>query len=101
MVVYSVTVSVLDAVEADWLTWMKETHIPEVLDTGYFRGHTIQKVIDPVEEQHRTTYVIRYVCEALEAYLAYQQNAAAALQKDHADQFPQGVSASRMVLVPA
>ena len=36
MLLYNVTVSIDNAVAADWLHWMKETHIPEVMATTYF-----------------------------------------------------------------
>ena len=36
MLVYNVTVKVNTDIHEEWLEWMKKTHIPEVLATGYF-----------------------------------------------------------------
>ncbi|MBT6516091.1 MAG: DUF4286 family protein, partial [Crocinitomicaceae bacterium] len=36
MIVYSVTVKVNQEIEENWLRWMKEVHIPDVMATGFF-----------------------------------------------------------------
>jgi len=36
MIIYSVTVNIDDSVHDEWVTWMKEVHIPDVMATGYF-----------------------------------------------------------------
>ena len=36
MIVYNVTVNIDKNIVDDWLTWMKEIHIPEVMKTGFF-----------------------------------------------------------------
>ena len=36
MYIYNVTVNVSDDVHIEWLKWMKETHIPDVMKTGCF-----------------------------------------------------------------
>ena len=33
MIIYNVTVGVDKSIEADWLAWMKEVHIPDVIKT--------------------------------------------------------------------
>ena len=37
MVLYNVTISIDLECEAEWLKWMKESHIPDVIQTGYFK----------------------------------------------------------------
>ena len=44
MIIYNVTVNIEDDVHEDWITWMKTTHIPEVMSTGYFLENKIAKV---------------------------------------------------------
>ena len=37
MIIYNITVSIIDQnIHQNWLKWMKEIHIPEVMDTGFF-----------------------------------------------------------------
>ena len=39
MIIYNVTVSVEESIKKDWLTWMQDVHIPEVMATGIFQNH--------------------------------------------------------------
>ena len=36
MIIYNVTVNVEAEIHNDWISWMKEVHIPDVMNTGYF-----------------------------------------------------------------
>jgi len=97
MIVYTVTVSVDRAAAAEWLSWMTSTHIPDVMRAGYFRSHSIRRVLEPVEHEGKDTFVIEYTCESQECFDAYQREAAPALQRDHNDRFAGRVKASRRV----
>ena len=44
MLIYNVTVSIDQAVEHDWLSWMRGTHIPDVLHTGCFLECRLSRV---------------------------------------------------------
>ena len=63
MILYNVTVSLVDqSIHQDWLKWMKEIHIPEVMDTGYFLDNKICRLL--VEDE--ITYAIQYACKDME-----------------------------------
>jgi len=36
MIMYNVTVMVEESLSNDWLDWMNQTHIPDVMATGFF-----------------------------------------------------------------
>ena len=36
MIVYNVTTKVAAAIQTDWLQWIKEEHIPDIINTGCF-----------------------------------------------------------------
>ena len=36
MIIYNVTVSIDKEIEKQWLDWMKNTHIPDVMNTALF-----------------------------------------------------------------
>jgi hypothetical protein len=93
MIIYQVTVHVDRDREEEWQVWMRDHHIGDVLATGYFTRADFEQAIG--EEGERTTYQIRYHAETLEQYQTYAREAAAPLQKDHADRFGDCVSASR------
>ena len=46
MIIYNVTCNVENEILKDWLQWMVEIHIPDVMQTGFFfRGKYKQGVI--------------------------------------------------------
>lgn len=97
MIAYSVSVSVDRDIEADWLSWMRDIHIPDVMAAGYFDAYQIQKVIELEAVAERVTYTIDYYCESLGKYKAYRKKAAAGLQAEHAKRYEGRFSASRRV----
>ena len=36
MLIYNVTINIEESVEKEWLAWMQQVHIPEVIATGKF-----------------------------------------------------------------
>ena len=46
MIVYNVTIKIANAIHADWLQWIKEEHIPEVIQTGCFTHATILRLLE-------------------------------------------------------
>lgn len=82
MVVYNVTVKVDWDVHEDWLSWMKETHIPDVINTGLFSGYKVFKLMS-LDETDGITYAIQYFCDSMEQYLTYEREYASQLQQAH------------------
>lgn len=97
MILYNVTVSIDVAVHEEWLAWMRKTHIPEVMATGYFTQSRITKVLTG-EEEGGKTYSIQYLCSSMEDYEEYQQNSAPALQQDHNAKYGAHTAAFRTLL---
>ncbi|MEZ7925012.1 MAG: DUF4286 family protein, partial [Flavobacteriales bacterium] len=65
MIIYNVTVNIEESAQHEWLKWMNETHIADVLNTGMFTAAKMSKVL--VEEQMGgVTYSIQYTCESQE-----------------------------------
>ena len=75
MIIYNVTSNIDESIHNQWLTWMKEEHIPQVLATGKFEKATLSRVLVE-EDMGGVTYAVQYITntrEALEAY--YKENA--------------------------
>ena len=98
MIIYSVTISVDNDVQEDWLKWMKETHIPDVMNTGLFIDHQICRLISHQEEDQGTTYNIQYHCAQMADLHKYQSQHAARLQKEHNERYDKKVVAFRTLL---
>lgn len=97
MIIYSVTVAIDRDVEDAWLAWMRDTHIPDVLATGFFRAAEIRRQIDATSDAKRATYVIEYACDSLERYEFYRATKASALQQDHGKRYAGKFEASRQL----
>ncbi len=78
MILYNVTINIDHEVEQEWLRWMKETHIPDVMATGLFTGSRMYKVL--AEDEGGTTYAIQYACATMEHYERYRDEHAPRLQ---------------------
>ncbi|MDH5476102.1 MAG: DUF4286 family protein [Cyclobacteriaceae bacterium] len=81
MILYNVTIGIDKGVEQDWLAWMKKTHVPEVLDTGFFVDHKIFKVLSQ-QEGDNPSYSIQYFAKSIADIDNYLQNHAPKLQQD-------------------
>ena len=75
MYIYNVTINVVEEDHEEWLQWMKEEPIPQMLDTGQFTKALMTRVL--VEEaMGGITYSVQYTTKdkaTLEAY--YNENA--------------------------
>jgi len=87
MINYSVTISLDKGIEEEWLTWMKEIHIPEVMETGYFLSFQIQQLLDPIVDPAMATYNVQYLCESMEKYQKYENEEAPILRKSHQERY--------------
>ncbi|CAN5504091.1 hypothetical protein BH20VER3_BH20VER3_15830 [soil metagenome] len=96
MILYSVTVKIEAGSEADWVDWMKQVHIPEVIQTGCFKDCRMWKVREP--ERDEPSYVMQYRCRSIDDYHRYCEQFAATLQKDHSARFGGRFTASRQIL---
>ena len=97
MILYSVTVSIDTDVHTEWLQWMKEVHIPEVMETGCFLDNKILKMLSH-EGEGGITYSIQYLSPDQETYDRYQREFAPALQQKHTKRYAGKFAAFRTLL---
>ncbi|NEV94733.1 DUF4286 family protein [Psychroflexus sp. YR1-1] len=62
MLIYNVTTNVEEDVHDEWVDWMKNIHIPAMLQTEKFVAATMSKV-DVVESMGGITYSVQYRIE--------------------------------------
>ena len=96
MFVYNVTVSIDTALEKEWLEWMKEIHIPEVLETGCFIENKIFKVLTEVDTG--ATYSLQYFYQNEADIIRYRDTFAAELQRKHTEKYKDKFVAFRTLL---
>ncbi|HVF70706.1 MAG TPA: DUF4286 family protein [Chthoniobacterales bacterium] len=96
MILYSVTITIEADAESEWVNWMKEVHIPEVLQTGCFIECRMYRVHGV--DGNEPAYVMQYQSPSMEEYERYREQFAPALQKDHTDRFAGRFRGARQVL---
>ncbi|AMJ67371.1 DUF4286 family protein [Hymenobacter sp. PAMC 26628] len=80
MILYNVTTSLEPAVADEWVAYMRDTHMPEVMATGCFIKNQLCRLLN--EEDDGITYASQYYCLSLEQLEAYQEHFAPALRAD-------------------
>lgn len=96
MLLYNVTLILEDSAAEEWLQWMQEVHIPEVMATGMFVSNRLLKVLDSPNEG--VTYCAQYVVDDLENYNKYQAEYAPALQASLNEKFKNRFVAYRTLM---
>jgi hypothetical protein len=66
MFLYNVTITIDLNVHEDWVRWMRETHIPEVMATGMFVSSRMSRLIGH-EHADSEIYSIQYLVEDIAA----------------------------------
>lgn len=81
MYIYNVTTNVDESIHDKWLQWMKQKHIPAMLETGKFTKAKMSQVLVE-EEMGGTTYAVQYTTESLDTLEAYYNEDMPKLQGD-------------------
>ena len=97
MILYNVTISIDAACETEWLSWMRDTHIRDVIRTGYFKECKLCRLVG-AEEQGGKTYAIMYTAYTEKGLLEYQEKHSPNLQNEHNMKFQGRFAAFRTEL---
>ncbi len=97
MIHYNITVKVDHDIHEEWLAWMKQVHIPEVMHTGKFTSQRICRLLG-LEEADGITYSIQYSCPDLTTLHRYREEDARRLQEAHREKFRDKYVAFRTVM---
>ena len=96
MIIYNVTCNVETQIAEEWMNWMKEVHIPEVMKCGIFTVCKINKVL--ISNEDGETFAVQYSCPTMKDLHNYQVNFSTSLQKKHSDRYGTKVVAFRTLL---
>ena len=97
MIIYNVTIKIEPAIDTEWLAWMKDEHIPDILSTGCFQKAFIYHLLD-TEEDDGITYAIQYHADSHDDYKRYLQHHAGTMRKKATDKWMNKFVAFRSVL---
>jgi hypothetical protein len=97
MYLYNVTVNLEDSIHDEWMDWMTQKHLAEVMATGCFVAHRILKVLTEVEN-NGTTYSVQYYFNSMTDFERYQDKYAPALRQEGLKMFGEKMLAFRTLL---
>lgn len=97
MIIYNVTTNIDNSVHDQWVLWMKETHIPNILATGKFIKAKMCKVMIE-EDMGGVTYSVQYTVSSKTILEAYYKENADTLQGEMMRKFPNKYVAFRTEL---
>ena len=79
-ILYNVTVKVTPDIAADWLQWIKEEHINDVVQTGCFTKATVLRLLE-VDNTEGPTFAIQYFAESKSLYNVYIEKYAESMRQ--------------------
>jgi hypothetical protein len=97
MLLYNVTITIDLDVHQDWLRWMREIHIPDVMATGMFVSHRMSRLMDH-EHKNAEIYTIQYLVQDMDTLRRYMAEFAPQLQREHQQLFDGKCAAFRTVM---
>ena len=83
--IYNVTVSVDKEEQSNWISWMLDEHLREMLGTGCFLGFTFSEL--HAEEEMGPTYTIQYALASRSDFERYERDFAPAMRKKGSEKF--------------
>ncbi|HXS36869.1 MAG TPA: DUF4286 family protein [Flavipsychrobacter sp.] len=97
MIIYNVTLKVDNDIAKEWLLWMKNEHMPEVMRTGLFMDCRLCRLLEQ-DETEGITYAAQYYCDSLEHYNTYISEHANRLREKGFKKFGNKFAAFRTVM---
>jgi Domain of unknown function (DUF4286) len=80
MLIYNVTIKVDHSIADAWLSWLKEEHIPDIIQTGCFTHATILRLLE-TDDSEGPTYAVQYHAPDNSLYNLYIQKISAEMRE--------------------
>ena len=82
MFVYNITFNVEPPIESEWLKWMKNEHILDILGTQHFTEHRLLRLINEHPDASGTTYAVQFTATNIAHVQQYLSNQGTILQDE-------------------
>lgn len=86
MYLYNITIGIDKSSEKEWLSYMRETYIPQVMATGMFTDARIFRVLHD-NEDNTTSYSIQYLTPSIDKVEEYLETHSRAIVEAHRIRF--------------
>lgn len=97
MYIYNVTSNIEASAHVEWLHWMQQTHIPDMLATGKFLNAKMSRVLVE-EETGGVTYAVQFTTVDKETLQKYYDEDAPRLREDARKRFADKIVSFRTEL---
>ncbi|MEZ0608897.1 DUF4286 family protein [Fibrella sp. WM1] len=97
MILYNITMNVDLRIEREFLRWMKDVHVPDVMNTGLPINNNVLKLLTEIDNGG-ATYTFQYWFQTMEDFLTYQSRYQPALQQQVADRYTNRYTSFRTLL---
>ena len=97
MIIYNVTIKIDLTVHDTMLHWLREDHIPRVVQTGCFTGYKLYRILEE-NTQDGISYCIQYFANEISNYFDYKENHGASFRKETEEAIPGKFVAFRTLL---
>lgn len=86
MIIYNITIKIYSSIHNDWIAWLKEEHVPDILNTGCFtKAHTLRLL--ETDDTDGPTYAIQYYAESRSLYNRYIEKFSAIMHQKSFDKW--------------
>lgn len=92
MIIYSITYHINKSLAEEWLSWLKETHLPRVMLSERFFRHTLQELVDPLPLDDVRTFNLQFYTLEVEHLYAYWDDDAQILDGAMTERFGEEIS---------
>ncbi len=98
MILYNVTLNIDPSIKDEWLEWMKEIHLPQVMATLKFTSYAMYKIQNHNADDTSLNYSVQYFANTIEEYNDYIETHSTALKQKTIEKYGDKVLAFRTVL---
>lgn len=97
MILYNVTIKVDNDAAEEWVQWMRNEHIPDLIETGLFAEAKLFRLLE-VDDTDGPTYAAQYFCRTMEEYERYLDEFASEMRAKGIERFGDKFVAFRTVM---
>ena len=80
MIIYNITTKVHNSIAADWMRWLKNIHVKEVMESDCFTEYKIVKLLE-IDETDGPTFAVQFFAESKGLYNRYIEKFAGEMRK--------------------
>jgi len=97
MIIYNVTIKVEEQIADNWLQWLLNNHIPEIMQTNCFIDYKVVRLLE-VDDSEGPTYAVQYYAHSKADYNRYIELYASRMRKLSFEKWGEHVMAFRSVM---